>query len=349
MKRWPALAFLLLGLAPTAAYGAVFVRDEQALSLAAPVDDDLFATGATVLIDQAVSGDVFAAGERVTVSAPVAQDIFAAGGSVEIPAEVRDDLFAAGNTVTITGRADDLFAAGSTVMIAPSTKVAGDAYLAAQTVEIAGTFAGDVRVAGQHVTLKSGTTIAGDLVSTGRTPLIEADVAIKGEKRHEQVGQAATPYSVTGILISVAMWFIAALALVSVFPGFTSEFLQPREGVIKTFFIGAAWLVLCVPLFLLLAVSVIGIPLMLLLVLATLLLLVTSVAGVPLVLGHWIMRRAVKSDQPLSWQYILAGAALFSLLGLVPVIGILLSFVLTVFIFGTLLKALWQRRRGNPV
>ena len=300
-------------LLPSAASAAVFLRDEQALSLASPIADNLFATGETILIDQPVSGDIFAAGERVTITAPVTEDIFAAGGNIEITSPIDQDIFAAGNTITIEGSADDIFAAGNTITLRPTTTITGDAYLAGQTVTLAGTIKGDVRVAGQQVVIATGTTITGALISGGKRPLIEEGVSI-GEQRHYEQPAAARRAPIGGLLVSVVTWFVTGLAARYLLPRTTAQLLTTPVEPVKTFFIGFGWLVFFVPVSIVLALSLIGLPLMFLVLLLTGLLVLGALTFTPIIIGVWAMRRITKRTPPLSWQDILLGSALYRLL-----------------------------------
>lgn len=344
MLLWRATTIALLLLLPTAASAAVFISDEDALSLKEPVNDDLFATGETVIIDQTITGDLFAAGERVTISETVTEDVFAAGGIIEVQGNVQDDTFIAGNTLTMTGETGDLFAAGSTITLSPTANIAGDAYLTGQTIELAGTYAGDVRVAGQTIVVKSGTTIAGDLVTAGRTPIVEDNVSIEGERRHEAMTEQGG-VNTWGILVGIVMWFITGLALTYGLPRFTTQLLTTPPQPLKTFFVGLAWIILCVPILVLLAMSVIGIPLMVIGLLATALLLVSALGYTAVFIGSWVQGRVVKTGKPLTWYYILIGAALYSLLGYVPVLGVLFCVLVTVWVVGMLLRLIWSYRQ----
>lgn len=343
---WCLLAALTL--LPLGASAAVFLSDEQALSLKQPVDDDVFATGETILIDQPITGDVFAAGERVTISDTISEDVFAAGGIVEIQGNVQDDLFAAGNTVTISGQADDVFAAGSEITFSDSATIAGDAYLTGQTIELAGEFAGDVRIGAQTIVLTEGTTINGDLITRGGRPLIEQNVTITGAQRHEASREPATKAGLGSLLISIGMWFTMGLLARYLLPGFTALVLTQPTTPLKAFVVGLSWLILFIPAAVLVALTIIGIPLAVMIILATILLVISATTYVTLFLGRWAQKRFGKSDAPLSWHYILLGAVIYSLLKLVPLIGTLVCIVLTIWALGMLLRALWSRRHVAP-
>lgn len=344
MKYVPWLLAAALFAFPLGVSAAVFMSDEQVLSLKEPVDDDLFAVGETVLIDQPITGDLFAAGERVTVGTTVSEDTFAAGSIVEINGTIADDLFIAANTATIAATTDDLFATGSEITFDNSSTVTGDAYVAGQTVALAGTFAGDVRVTGQTIVVAEGTTINGDLLSHGKQPLIESGVTIKGMTRHTPVRPKATQAGMGSVLVSTGMWFVMALLVQYLLPGFTTAVLTQPPQALKTFALGLAWLILLLPAAVMLVISVIGIPVSIMLLLLTGLLVLLAIAYTTLFIGRWAQARVMKRDAALSWHYMLVGAVLYSLLAYIPLVGTMLGFTVTVWMFGMLVRAVWSHR-----
>ena len=93
--------------------------------------------GADVNISEAVEGPVHAAGGNVTLDAPVNGDVRMAGGTVTVgnTAVVSDNVSLAGGTVVVDGSIKGkLRAAGGTVRIDGS--IAGDASIAAGTLEL---------------------------------------------------------------------------------------------------------------------------------------------------------------------------------------------------------------------
>lgn len=341
-KMWSLIALGLL--LPGTTFAAVFLQDEQALSLADPVNDTVFAAGETVLIDQPITGGIFAAGERVSVTKPVTENIFVAGSIVEINTTTPQDVFAAGNEVTFTGEADDLFAAGSTVTLDTDTAVTGDAFLAGQTVIIAGNFSGNVYVAAEEAVVTAGTTITGTLISGGRRPLIEDNVSLGSQRHHEQPARPTKSAGLSGLLASIVTWFVAGIIARYLFPQTTAKLRTPPRQPIKSFFMGLGWLLLFIPACVLLAVTLIGLPLMFFVLLLTGMLILGALSFTPIIVGSWAMQRITKKEHVLSWQDILLGSVLYNLLSYLPVIGWLASAVLTIWVMGELIRMIWPHR-----
>ena len=111
-----------------------------------PINDDLYASGGKVLIDESVTGDVMVAAGSLIIGGSVGQDLHAAGGSVVVNAPVGDDLRAAGGDITLTSRVGgDLVVFGGSVTLTSGAVVEGDVVVGSGSLILAGTVQGDLR------------------------------------------------------------------------------------------------------------------------------------------------------------------------------------------------------------
>lgn len=342
-------SLLLVALAvPASALAAVFAGQEV-IEVTEAIADDVFLTGERIKVSGAIQDDAFIAGGTIEVTAPIGEDLMAVAEGVSLLSAVDDDAFLAGDIVTVTGEAsvDDLFAAGRVVELGEKTEVRGDVYAAGSTVVLNGAIAGSVRVAGETVEIGSTAKIAGDLIVYSATaPTIAEGATIGGDVRH--VTAMAKDEDSARSLISdwvrdVVTWFLASLVLL---------YLAPRLGAavtervytttLSSFGIGLVWLIAMVPVAIALMLTVVGRPLALIVIFLSGLLLMLSMALLPLVIGTWIHQKfsSLTTRLPLQWQHALLGAVVTVTLGLVPVIGSLVVFVVMVAILGTLLRAL---------
>lgn len=350
-KYFAALTLISLLALPLTTHAATFLVDENALSLTQDIEDDVYAAAQTVFLNREITGDVAAAGKTVSIAAPVSQDVYAAGETVEVTGAVADDVAVAGNIVTLAAATDDLFAAGSQVKVTKEAQVAGDAYLAGERVELAGKFSGNVRVSANTVTVRSGAVIEGNLTTFGGSPpVVESGATIRGQQQH----RAAEPHTpqrrarVLSFVTSVLTWFVAAQIMLYVFPTLTAATLaRGGKTVGRSLLTGLIWLILFIPVSILLAMTVIGLPLMVALLCVTGLLIVAALAVAPVVIGKWVMQRVLKVTTPLSWQHVLVGAVIFAALGYLPIIGALLCSLLVLWTLGALIQAVWYILRSG--
>lgn len=111
------------------------------------IEDDLYITAATIVLDGTVKGDLVAAGQTITVNGTVEGDLLAAGQAVVINGEVRDDARIAGAALLVGSGAvidDDLIAAGASLETQSGSRVKGDLVVGSGQTLLAGDVAGDV-------------------------------------------------------------------------------------------------------------------------------------------------------------------------------------------------------------
>jgi hypothetical protein len=287
------LAVLTLGLAsPTQAFES---RSGDVVTVPAgtTIDDDLIVTGETIVIAGRVTGDVYAFGRSVTLTGVVDRDFIAAGQQVTVDGVILGNLRAGGQQVAINGRIDgnttvggqfvtlgrqgalsrSLLAGGQDVtLLGP---VGRGLTTGARSLHLGSTVGGDVQAAVSTLTADPEARIAGRLdYSSERPSTIPAGVVAAGVQytQVEPPARGATePPAPLGGLVSLfsLAWLlgsiVAGVLLVHFLPAFTGgTAAQVREHLWSSFGIGML-AIFAVPLAaLIVAVTVIGLPLSLL-------------------------------------------------------------------------------------
>lgn len=342
----------IIGVWPLGSYGAMFiVQEDEALTTGA-VNDDLYAVGNSVSVNHPVRDDLFSVANSVEVTETVGQDVFVAGNSVRIMGEVGDDVFAAGNSVRIMPTlAGDVFAAGSVIEIV-SDNIEGSIYSAGQKITISGQIDGSVRVTGEVVRIKSGTKIAGDLITYGHNdPVIEGDVSVGGETRHQSESGRPTPAMtsqglVLDWVISVVTWFVSAVVLLYLLPVFTNDVVKKawhQSG--RSLGVGFVWLLALMPVVIVLFMTIIGWPLAILTLVSSLTALIIASPLSMVVAGVWVMQKIQKAEMSIAWQHVLVGTVVMKIVQLVPLVGWLISLLVFILTLGALGTSLWERLR----
>lgn len=326
--------------------------DNQMFDLSAPVGDDLYAAGSTLLIDQDIADDLFVAGQSIEVTASVGQDVYAAGQIISLSAPVGDDAHAAGNQITVESEIEgDLFAAGQNLVIGADSFVGGSAYVAGESVVIRGEIEGDIRAGVNRLTVAEGAVIRGDLITYGeREPVVESGATVLGERTHNQSEMAGREFGEENLLMkwvrSVLSLFIVAIVLVYVLKSFTASALSTlRAKTGLSFVVGILSLLLALPLAVILLVSVIGIPFTFV-VLGMLMIGYVLAAGLAAVfIGQAIMNRlgsSSSSENTLSWVHALLGAVVYEGVQLITGIGGFITLIVVMFTFGSVLITWWS-------
>lgn len=352
-KYFTAVSALVLLCAPLTLNAATFLTDEDTISQTQATDGDLFTAGNIIRITQPVEDDAFAAGQQIETEATIGQDLYAAGNSILLRGEVGDDIMAAGENVQIAvPKTDDLFVAGNNVSVSKETTVEGDAYLAGENVLVAGTFIGDVRIAGNEITIQEGTRISGNLTTYGnKAPTIQNNVTIEGDTQYRQAEQHKQRPPILGWITSVITWFVIALLLSYLLPGFVntvSNRAMQQGG--KSILVGAIWLILFMPAAIMCAITIVGIPLTFFIITLTVVLIIAGYAVAQMLVGDLLMKRVMKTTTSLTWQHVLLGVVVFQGLQLVPVFGGIATLLLVAWAMGALILASWNlHRKDNTI
>lgn len=360
------IAFLALllspfcGLAIAKAAGAeagerVYVSKEQIVA------GNLYAVGESVTIDGTVGGDLIAAASTITVNGRIEGDIIAAAQDITVNGEVGGNIRVAGNTLTINGPvARNVNAFGANVYIGQDAAIGWDLYLAGANIEIRGNVNGGLEGAagqalitgkiGQDVNLKlsgrtesltigSGAVIGGQLAYTAETPArISPAAAISGPTEHK------LPPLKDNSLCQAWLWgklfsiFAALLVgLVLIFPGrkITSKILDKLESEPKKMFLpGLIILLVLPPAAIIIACTLIGLPLAL--IIGAWWFIATYAAKIiaALLAGRLLINKIYKKNgDKLVWPLV-AGVVICWLIFAIPFAGWLLSLAAVCFGLG---------------
>lgn len=346
----------LIGIWPLASYGATFVAQEEEAATTTDINDDLYMTGNSVMIDNKVRDDVFSAANSVDITGEIGQDVYAGGNSVRITSEVGDDIIAAGNTVRIMPkRVDDIIAAGNAVDIV-SDNIEGSVYVVGQRVTIEGQVKGSVKVTGDIVRIKSGSKISGDLITYGqKEPVIESGVIISGETKHVLGGNKETAAKASQGLVldwvmSVIVWFVAALALFYLLPALTNDVVKRalhNSG--RSLGVGMIWILVLIPAIIALFVTVIGWPLAVLIMVSSATALAMAGPLSMVLTGMWVMQKIQKTEMVITWQHVLVGTVLIKIVQMVPVVGWFIALLVFILTLGAVGTSLWACLREKHV
>ena len=346
--------------------GDTFVSGGDA-SLNTPADRDAFLSGFSVEADAAIAEDAHLSGFNVEISAPVGGDLYAAGFSVEVEAEVGGDLTAAGFKIKVD---DDAGIAGNARLAARTitldSTLTGSLIAAAETLALNGAVGGDVEFSGAGIEFGDDATIAGRLTYRAPEPIdvpasviaaervqykkLEvpkalSDVTRTVERAMERRFPSAWAFFFGSIMVLAFLVIVAALALA--FAPASVERLRDatmrRPWIAILFgFLGLAMLIGLVPIS---AMTLVGIPLIPIVVLA---IIVVWIGGYLLgvyALAHRVIAafRDIPDTLAARLVVVVIGLAAVAILNFVPVIGWMLNLVILFLGLGALSAALFGR------
>ena len=373
-----AIAFgLFVGISPTSsAHAAEFRHEEDGtvkVDAGESIDDTVFLAGKTAIVAGVVDGDVFAGAERVEVTGTVRGNLYAAGESVTISGDIEGNVHAAGKNVELDTKIGGTgFLAGQNVSVAEGSELARggfiagesvrskgrvgrDLHFAAQKMELSGSVERNVRGYAEQVSVSSTGAVGGDLhVTAPSKEALEVDdgASIGGrttvdiDEEHEHRAFMHTGFYV-GVLAKTLAMLLIGFVLVTLFPSLRPTAPGSSKEVLRDMGIGFVALVATPVAALMIAFTIIGIPISIVLAMVYALLLFLST----LVAAYFAGERFPFGGEGGKDVALRTALALLAILFIVeiPYVGGGLHFLVCIFGVGVLLlrlRELYVNRQG---
>ncbi|MEK7540450.1 MAG: polymer-forming cytoskeletal protein [Patescibacteria group bacterium] len=336
----------------------------------------LVSTGNAVRVQTATDKDVFLAGSMIRVEAPVNGDVFAAGNEVQILDVVNGSVRAAGNTVTIDSEImGNVMAVGSTVIITKNAIVHGYVNAYGATIIIDGKVDKNVDVRGDQMSvngiLGGESYFEGSWLDFGASSLIDAPTTVRlsnapvfqvGSQGQDlttfiQLTQPAREADdsrfTAGDFFMWLMWslfkyasfLLITIVLIAVFPSVvnnTTQAMHQKMG--KTWGWGALAFLIMPSALVVVALTVIGLPLSLLASVVYVISLVLAEILTAVLVGRWLLKTP---ESKVTKGQLIGAAALGLALGTVvvsiPFLGGLVKMAAMMYGFGGILVVVFGR------
>lgn len=304
------------------------------VTLSGTVNGDAYVAGRNVIVEGTVNGDLLAAGGTVTIRGKVTQDVRVAGGQIIVTGDIGRNLTTVGGSVTITDNAKVngslVTGAGNLSVFAPIGK---EANIGAGHATLGNTIHGNVQAGVGQLTLLPSSNVTGNLTYwSDKNALIDPEASVSGttthhyppnqhnEQREKAVKTAFAGISVGFTIFSFLAALVVGLLLITFAPIYTEESAKLiLKKPLLTLGIGFLSIVLFPFLFLLLLITIIGIPLDLLLLAGFLMLLYLAKIIVGLAIGQKVFSY-LDQKVALPWIFIV-GLIIYYVLSLIPLLG----------------------------
>jgi cytoskeletal protein CcmA (bactofilin family) len=356
MMKYLSAILMLAALTPAAAHAATNFRTGATVEVADQIDGSLIAAAGKIDIPGRVGGDATLAAGHVTVSGTIEENALAATG-----------LFTLAPQGQIGG---DLRLASGEAVVAGA--VGGDVIVTAGSVTISGQVGGDVRTMAGKVIVQPGAVIGGRIITHGPGKSdISPDAHILGGEASPSLPQPPRPresHVFPPLILSTLAFtlfelptiglgtLIVGLLFLAIFPHFaeaTATTLRSRPG--QSVLTGFLTLMAAPLTVIVLAVTILGLPVAALTAAAFLLVLVVSygIGAITLISSIW--RRvhigsATATSLPVRflWRalYLLIGLVLLNVLRHVPVAGSFVMWLTAMLGLGALTIEVLRRWRG---
>jgi hypothetical protein len=245
----------------------------------------------------------------------------------------------------------DVSAYGGNVKIAPTGLVDGDIASYGGRVEIGGTVLGDVSSYGGGITLDSNAMVGGDVSSYGGGINRFPGAQVRGDIEQNHAGFSLTslpffnPLGFTFPLLSLAIWVLVAAALAHWLPQRTLRVGEVMFSALpRSLAVGALSWVLGLILAVILAFTIIGLPVTIAILLVLLIGGVLGNVAIGWLIGRSLLQRIVRRHASRVLDAMI-GVALLILIESIPFFGSVLSvFIAVLGVGATLLSRFGSRR-----
>jgi len=291
------------------------------------VNDDLFVGAETVDIEGTVNGDVYLGAESVRVNGVINGDLHVGAGTFYLSGRVRDDVYVGAGTVTLSKAVvgDSLIVGAGNVNIDESSSIGGsllvgsgtlnvyapvkrNVMVGAGSVDLNSEVGGEVRVAAGAISVGPNTKIGKDLYYmvgdkedeirisdsasvSGQIQKIESKIASQKEIETAKRGvfRAFKTFNLFMSLVSFVGALLVGYLWLKFFPkSFTDSANLVSNSFFKSLGVGFLVIVFTLPALILLAITLIGMPLAGVLFLLFTLYLYLSKIVVGLSLSNWL-------------------------------------------------------------
>jgi len=329
------------------------------------VNKDYFAAGDSVTLSGTVNGDAYLAGGNVIVEGTINGDLLVAGGMVEIRGKITDNVRAVGGQIVISAQVGkNLTVAGGTVNLTDSAKIGGslvagtgtlsvfspvgkDLNIGVGQVTLGNTIGGGVRAGVGQLTLTPNAKVSGDLIYwSDAQAQIQSGAQVLGQTTHNlppaKALKEAKPARILGIFtgaslalkIASFLWaLIIGLLLLKFFPVYSRRTI---EVMIKkpwaSLGMGLLILILTPIIFLILLITVLGIPIAFVLLVTFLIIAYLAKIFVSIFIGQKVLRY-FGSKTGSNWALLL-GLVVYGIVTLIPILGPVVSLLVVIFGLG---------------
>lgn len=313
------------------------------------------ASGTIVVEEGETVSSIDAVAGSIVVRGTVTGDISGAAGSIHIAesGRVEGSLSGAAGDVQIDGVVGGDVSAGSgNVRITESATIGGDVDVGAAFVRIDGEIDGDVRVGADTVIVGPNADVAGELRYDADNFTLDSGATIGGGVVEDQdlrgaVGAFGLPTWLTRGYAILANLLLGAMLLI-LFPAFSANLASRiSEETAKTAGVGVLTLVGVPILLVLVAITIIGIPFVVIGAISYGLSIWIGIVYGEYAIAAWLIRQAGRDDR---WIALIGGIVGFGLLGTIPVLGSILEFVALLMGLGALalgLRDTFRKKRSS--
>jgi cytoskeletal protein CcmA (bactofilin family) len=308
------------------------------------LDSSLWSGARNVDIAGTVNGDVFCGAQTVNISGSVKGDVICAAQTINISGSIEGSIRLAAQTVNLTGTVGrNATIVSQTINTDAKSAISGDASMAASTInlngsigrdlaatsselKITGSLGRDLTTSAKNIVLATGAKIGGGIDYTSKNKINQSSGAQVGGSitQHQPQGENKSnnllfPFGGKFAFLLVLMFIISALIITALLPQFVHRItnhgiLHPWRGLATGLLASIVVPILAI----LLAITIVGIPVAILLVLSWLVISLSS--GI---FTAYLIGRRLWGSQRNTLLILLLGSVVLIILFVIPIVGII--------------------------
>ncbi len=360
------LVFTLFGFATAAPVHAFEImegdqRNGITVAKDTVVKGSLLAAGNSVVIDGTIQGDLYCAGQTIIVRGTVTGDVLCVGQTLDISGSVGGNIRSMGQLLTIAGPVQrNVVIAGQTVSVAPEAAITGELLAAGQTVNLNSSIGGDVNAAAESILLGEKAKIAGNFTYTSPNAAEEATGAAVTGKVSHIISKKLEPKPLTprSLLPKAQPWPVNAIGSIVFYLIIGAiVVLLAKEKVLRTVsqmlarpwfdgFVGFLTIIAAPIIIVMVAITIIGIPVALILGVIFAVMIVLSRIYVSVIIGEKLLSATGRTKSGLLLQMII-GVIIIELLVKIPVLGFFVSAAAVLWGLGGIVMNFGKRKAAK--
>lgn len=315
------------------------------------IRDDVYLLDSDVTLKDNVDGNVYIMAKDVEItSEEISGNVFICAEEINIRnTYINGSLFLVGEKINVTAFASDAYIAGNKVTLGEETRILRDLRVAADKLEINGVISRNVFASADDIKMNNNTIVEGNFNYSSKNE-INISENVRGEINFEELKENDKTNSnnvidyIKGILTSIASSALIILFIIFVLPKFNQNISEAK--LLESFGLGIGFLVVVPIITILLFMTIIGVmPAFLLIAIYIAMLAIGYTISAISIAGKIYKRINQEGNSKLYiFLFTIITLIALNLISSIPVIGGIVSFVLTMIGDGIIISNIIKAR-----
>lgn len=315
------------------------------------IRDDVYLLDSAVTLKDNVDGNVYIMAKDVEItSEEISGNVFICAEEINIRnTYINGSLFLVGEKINVTAFASDAYIAGNKVTLGEETRILRDLRVAADKLEINGVISRNVFASADDIKMNNNTIVEGNFNYSSKNE-INISENVRGEINFEELKENDKTNSnnvidyIKGILTSIASSALIILFIIFVLPKFNQNISEAK--LLESFGLGIGFLVVVPIITILLFMTIIGVmPAFLLIAIYIAMLAIGYTISAISIAGKIYKKINQEGNSKLYiFLFTIITLIALNLISSIPVIGGIVSFVLTMIGDGIIISNIIKAR-----